>query len=131
MNIEALIQTAKLGRTRKDAQEDTCTVFAAALYDVLTGNGIPCKMVTAVKSGFHSWAHALVEVSGSYYDSMGEFSTNIYRVRAKIHPTVTVDIAYTPDSRIDCYEPEFEEMYKFYVKSLSKATRSLEQTMEI
>lgn len=34
---------------------DACTVFAAALYDVLSLHGIPCKMVTAEKIGLNSW----------------------------------------------------------------------------
>lgn len=119
MNITELILQTKLGRTRRDAQEDTCTVFAAALFDVLTAEGIPCQMVTAVMKG--RWAHALVEVAGRYYDSLGEFSTASYRQRAKIHPTVTVTLDYLPDIRGECYEPEFEEMYLFYVKELKRA----------
>lgn len=120
MDIDTIIRTAKLGRSRKDAQEDTCAVFAAALYDVLSAQGVACKMVAAVKKGVNSWAHAVVEVAGRYYDSMGEFSTDIYRARAKIHSKVTVDIAYQPDFRNDCYEPEFDELHAFYVKMLNK-----------
>lgn len=122
MDIDAIIKAAKLGRTRKDAQEETCSVFAAALYDALSARGITCKLVTAVKSGFGGWAHSLVEVAGRYYDSMGEFSTTIYRARAKIHPTVTLDITYQPDFRIDCYEPEYDELHAFYLQMLNKAT---------
>lgn len=120
MDIEAIIKAAKLGRTRKDAQEDTCAVFAAALYDVLSTQGITCQMVAAVKKGIGSWAHAVVEVGGRYYDSMGEFSTDIYRSRSRIHPKVTVDIAYQPDRREDCYESELDELHAFYVKMLNK-----------
>ena len=121
MDIEEIIKTAKLGRERKGAQEDTCAVFAAALYDVLTEQGVACKMVTVTPRGLLPWAHAVVEVDGRYYDSMGEFSTDIYRARAKIHPTVGVRIEYEPDFRCDCYEPEFDEMHGFYVKMLRKA----------
>ena len=121
MDIASTIIAAKLGRARKEAQEDTCAVFAAALYDVLCSQGIACKMVTAVKHGFGSWAHAIVEVDGRYYDSMGAFSTDIYRTRARIHPSVSLDIAYQPDTREDCYEDEFVGMYDFYVKMLNKA----------
>ncbi|AOJ73358.1 MULTISPECIES: hypothetical protein [Burkholderia] len=121
MDINAIILAAKVGRYRKDAQEDTCAVFAAALYDVLSAQGIPCGMVTAVKKEGHAWAHAVVEVAGRYFDSMGEFSSSIYRARAKIHPTVSVDITFQPDSRIECYEPEFHELHAFYVKALDKA----------
>ena len=121
MDIASIILAAKLGRTRKDAQEDTCTVFAAALYDLLCSRGITCKMVTAVRRGFNSWAHAVVEVDGRYYDSLGEFSTNIYRTRARIHPSVNLDISYQPDEREDCYEEEFVEMYNYYHKMLDNA----------
>ncbi|WP_432263338.1 hypothetical protein [Cupriavidus sp. TMH.W2] len=121
MDINAIIQAAKLGRTRNDAQEDTCAVFAAALYDVLSAHGIPCQMVTAVKREGHAWAHLIVEIAGRYYDSMGEFSTSIYRARARIHPTVSLDIAYQPDVRSDCYESEFDELHAFYVNMLNKA----------
>lgn len=121
MDISAIIGAAKLGRSRKDAQEDTCAVFAAALYDVLSAQAIPCQMATAVKKGLGAWAHAVVEVAGCYYDSMGEFSTGIYRARSKIHPKVTLDISYQPDCRSECYEPEFDELHAFYVKMLNKA----------
>ncbi|ELG7182267.1 TPA: hypothetical protein ACGW3N_000251 [Pseudomonas aeruginosa] len=124
LDIALVIQAAKLGRTRKDAQEDTCSVFAAALYDFLSSRGVPCKMVTAVKNGHGAWAHAVVEVDGRLYDSFGEFSTEIYRARAKIHPSVTVNITYKPDVREECYEPEFEEMYAFYLKMLTKAANA-------
>ena len=79
MDIDAFIKAAKLGRERKDAQVDTCAVFAAALYDVLTAQGLQCQMVTVVPNGLSKWAHAVVEVSGRYYDSLGEFSAGIYR----------------------------------------------------
>ena len=121
MDIAAVIHAAALGRTRKHAQEDTCAVFAAALYDSLAGHGIPSHMVTAVKKGFSPWAHSVVEVDGRYYDSLGEFSTNIYRCRAKIHSTVSLDITYQSDTRADCFESEFDELYAFYVKMLTKA----------
>ena len=121
MDIASLILNAKLGRARKEAQEDVCTVFAAALYDLLQDRGVSCSMVTVVKSGFHGWAHAVVEVDGRYYDSMGEFSESIYRTRAKVHPSVSLDITFKPDVREDCYEEEFVEMHKFFRKMLDKA----------
>nr|WP_011923081.1 hypothetical protein [Pseudomonas fluorescens]CAM96305.1 hypothetical protein pQBR0273 [Pseudomonas fluorescens SBW25] len=121
MDINAIILKAKLGRTRKDAQVDTCSVFAAALYDFLIDRGIPTKMVTAVKQGLGAWAHSVVEVDGQYYDSLGEFSISIYRERARIHPSVNTDIAYVPDSRAECFEEEFIEMYNFYLRMLNKA----------
>jgi hypothetical protein len=39
MDIDTNIRMAKLGRSRNDAQEDTCAVFAAALFDVLSAQG--------------------------------------------------------------------------------------------
>ena len=123
MDINAIIKVAKLGRERKDAQVDTCTVFAAALFDVLVAQGIQCQMACAVNKVGNGWAHSVVKVDGRYYDSMGEFSTVIYRTRAKIHPSVSVTIQYRKDSRIDCYDPEFDELYIFYVKALKKAMR--------
>ena len=121
MDINAIIQAAKLGRSRKEAQVDVCTVFASALYDVLWEQGIPCQMATAVNQQGRAWAHEVVEVAGRYYDSMGEFSADIYRARVKIHPTVTLDIKYQEDVRNECYEPEFDEMHAFFVKALKKA----------
>lgn len=125
MDIAAVIQTAKLGRARKDAQEDTCAVFAAALYDVLSAHGVPCQMVTAIKRGFGGWAHAVVKVDGRHYDSMGEFSADMYRTRAKLHPKVSLVIDYQHDFRDECYEPEFDELHAFYVKMLNKAVSGL------
>lgn len=120
MDIDAIIKAAKLGRERKDAQVGTCTVFAAALYDVLSAQGIQCEMVTVVPKGLGAWAHAVVAVDGRYYDSMGEFSADIYRARAKIHPKVRFEIDYRADTRFECYEPEFDELHAFLVKVLNK-----------
>ena len=125
MDIDTLIKTANLGHETKDAQVDTCTVFAAALYDVLSGQGMHCRMVTAMPTGLRPFAHAVVEVDGKYYDSMGEFSTSIYRTRAKIHPKVALDIEYKEDSRSECYEPEFEDLCLFFTKVLTKALGSV------
>ncbi|MFK3607852.1 hypothetical protein PVE_R2G0535 [Pseudomonas veronii 1YdBTEX2] len=121
LDISAVILKSKLGRTRKDAQVDTCSVFAAALYDFLIDRGIPTKMVTAVKKGLGAWAHAVVEVDGRYFDSLGEFSISTYRDRARIHPSVNIDVSYVPDTRADCFEEEFIEMYNFYLRMLNKA----------
>lgn len=125
MTIHDIIMAAKLGRERKQAQIDTCAVFAAALYDVLTERGIPCSMHT-VSNRWHrnaepDWYHALLRVDGKYYDSLGEFSTEIYRGRNKIHPKVDVFLEFKPDSRPDCYEDDYDELHKFFVKTLRKA----------
>lgn len=124
MNLHKIILDAKLGSARKDAQIDTCAVFAAALYDTLTTRGIVCRMVCAMKARPDAWTHSIVEVADRYYDSMGEFSADIYRARARIHPKVELDIQYQPNSRYDCYQPEFDEMHAFYVKMLNKVLRN-------
>lgn len=126
LNIHEAIRGSKLGRARKDAQVDMCSVFAAALYDVLDAQGVPCRMVTAKPDDtFNAWAHSVVEVDGRYYDSMGEFSTDIYRVRARIHPKVTLGITFTPDERSECFETDLEDLHVFYVKALRKTLSSL------
>lgn len=125
MNIEQIIVSAKLGSARKDAQVDTCTAFAAALYDLLTSQGQCCQLVTAVKHGINGWAHAIVQADGRYYDSMGEFSVEIYRKRARVHPTVQLHIEFVPDSREGCYEEEFEGIYEFYQQMLSKTATKM------
>jgi hypothetical protein len=119
--IDALIKHAKLGRERKYAQVETCSVFAAALYDVLVENGIACTIVTAVQRKPVSWAHSVVQVEGKLFDSMGEFSTDIYRERARIHPSVTLEIEYVSDVRNQCYESDYDELHRFFVKRLSKS----------
>lgn len=129
MDIDALIKAAKLGRERKEAQVGTCAVFAAALYDVLSAREIPCRMVTAVPTARREWAHAVIEVSGRYFDSMGEFSVDIYRARAKIHPKVNFGFDYLADARCECYESEFDELHVFFVKALSaSAAKAAEPT---
>lgn len=126
--IDEIIKNAKLGRERRDAQTETCSVFAAALYDVLSSHGISCKMFTAQKE--KEWAHSIVKVGNRFYDSMGEFSTEIYRKRAKIHPTVKFEISYKSDLRKDCYEQEYDELHAFFVKMLNKSTIALNKKTE-
>lgn len=123
MDLSEIILSAKLGRSRKEAQVDCCGEFAAALFDALETRKIPCSMVTATKasSGRTDWHHAVVEVGGRYYDSMGEFTPDIYRTRAKIHPTVEIDITFRPDDRSCAFEDDMAEMYAFYLEKLSKA----------
>lgn len=119
MDLDTVILAAKLGRARRDAQVDTCAVFAAALYDVLVAHEVPCRLAVATRVGWCGFSHSVIEAGGKYYDSMGEFSTLIYRNRAKIHPDVSLHIEYQPDFR--CYEPDFEELYAFYVEALGKS----------
>lgn len=122
IDIDALIKRAKLGRDRKDAQVDMCSVFATALYDVLKARDINCTLYTAsCNIGIEPrWYHSVVSVYGKKFDSMGEFSAEIYRARAKIHPGVSIKITYTRD-RPDDIDPEEQLLYDFFVKALNKA----------
>lgn len=123
MDIAAVIKAANLGRTRKDAQENACAVFAAALFDVLAKQGIPARLfaVSPAERWFGTWAHALVEVDGRYFDSLGEFSTEIHRARTKIHPKVECVLVFQPDHRDESFEPEFDDLHAFYVEKLQQA----------
>lgn len=123
IDIAGLIKSAKLGGARRDAQKETCAVFAAALYDVLSEEKIPCEMVTVACGVLRrpAWYHAIVEANGQNYDSMGEFSEEIWRKRAKIHPTVSLTFSYLPDTRGDCYEDEFSELHTFFIGKLKQA----------
>ena len=122
-DLDQIIKEAKLGRSRKDAQIDACAVFAAALYDVLESRGISSEMVVVEGgfSNFDAWAHSVVHVDGRYYDSMGEFSESIWRTRSKIHPKVTTNLKFKPDTREEVYEREFDGMHEFFLKMLTKA----------
>ena len=121
MDIEALILQAKLGSARKDAQVDTCTVFAAALHDVLREAGVDCTVATAKMKG--RWAHAVVRVGTRYFDSKGEFSTAIHCVRARIHQSVVphVRIEFSDDAWGPDYDDEFGELHAFFVKAMRKS----------
>lgn len=125
--ISAAILAAKLGRSRKDAQIETCAVFAAALYDALLARGTAACLATAISRGLTPWAHQVVAAEGRYFDSMGEFSGDIYRRRAKLHPRVAVTIEYEADSRLDCFDEEFQELHAFYLRGLERAFLSLDQ----
>jgi len=125
MDVQSIILTAKIGGERKAAQEDTCGPFAAALYDVLTEQGIPASIKTAafivLPGSQASWYHAVVEVDGRYYDSKGEFSHEIVRQRLKTHPKATTRIDFKADDRDSCYEDELDELHQFLVKALRKS----------
>lgn len=128
-DLHSLIMAAKLGRARKDAQVDTCAVFAAALYDVAIGAGMDCQLYTAAfhVGGFREpkWYHSVVAFHGNYYDSQGTFDLDICRRRLKVHPTVRCHLAFQPDTRDGLYEEEFEELYQFYAKALRKSAVSI------
>ncbi|MCS4088577.1 hypothetical protein [Rhizobium sp. BK176] len=129
MDIAELIKSAKIGRERKDAQIDSCSAFAAALYDVLEENGYSPSLVNASYRGAtieRTWHHLVVEVDGTMYDSLGEFSTEIMRARSKIHPTVSYELKYSPEIRDDCYdEDDFGGVYEFLVKEFRKTAKKL------
>lgn len=127
MNVDQIIKIAKLGSERKAAQIDTCTVFAAALFDFLKSQNQPCAMKTAtfylVPGSRPEWHHAVVEHNGRLYDSMGAFSHEAVRARAKIHSKCSSRLDIRDDVRADCYEEEFEELYLFFSKKLRNADK--------
>ena len=130
LDVAELILGAKLGRTRKDAQIDTCTVFAAALYDVLSGAGVACEVWDAAffvePFTMPSCVHAVVSVRGSFFDSMGIFGHEIVRSRSKIHPKVKTRLKMKRDVR--CFdESDYSEMHAFYVKELTKSLKRMVQ----
>lgn len=118
LDIADIIKQAKLGRARKEAQIDCCAVFAAALYDVLTAQGVRCEIFCAKNEGL--WTHSVVNVSGRYFDSMGEFSIDIYRKRARIRPSLDSFIDYVQDVREGVFEADFDEMHAFFVEKLNE-----------
>ena len=123
MTLSEIILSAKLGRSRKDAQVDCCGEFAGALFDALQSRGIVCSMVTASSHflGQADWYHAVVGVGGRYFDSLGEFSEEIYRARARIRPKVTIDIRFRLDARSCAFEDDMAEMHAYYLTALNKA----------
>lgn len=129
MDIAELIKTAAIGSERRHAQNDTCAPFAAALHDVLVENGLTPKLVVAGHLSFSSrntWYHQVVEQDGVFYDSLGEFSTEIIRKRLKIHPSVKFELEFKPDQRDGCYDEEdYAELYMFLVKAFRKAALKL------
>lgn len=133
MDIIELIMQAKIGRERKEAQLETCAAFAAALYDVLEENGFDVRMVTAARTGVSAsmtWYHSVVEVDGRFYDSMGEFSTEIVRKRNRIHPSVGYELSFKPDTRDECFDADdYQALYEFLLKELRKSARKM-QTKE-
>ena len=129
MDIVELIKSAKIGRERKDAQVDSCAAFAAALYDVLSENGFSPSMVTACYRGATSqsnWYHAVVEVDGKMYDSLGEFSTEIMRQRAKVGKNSSYELKYEPEPREDCFDAlDFQGVYDFLLNEFRKTAKKL------
>lgn len=134
MDIVELIKKAKIGSERKDAQVDSCSAFAAALYDVLAENGFSPSMVTACYRGATietTWYHAVVEVNGKMYDSLGEFSTEIVRNRLKVHKSSDFDLRYEPEPRADCYDEfDYQGVYDFLIEQFRKTAKKLKAVEE-
>lgn len=124
LDIDQLIRDAKLGRERKAAQKDTCSIFALALNDALSEAGIECRL-KCVSFYFYpftkpEWYHSVVEVDGTLFDSKGIFSHEIIRTRLKIHPSVQSRIWIEPDDRESLIDPEFDALYEFLKKKMGQ-----------
>lgn len=127
MDIAALIKNAKIGSERKAAQVETCSPFAAALYDVLAESGLPVSLVVVGHRGAtpeRSWYHLVVDHNGTQYDSMGEFSQEIIRKRLKIHKSVDFPLSFEVEPRAGCYEDEHEEVFQFLLEKLRNAVKT-------
>ena len=129
MDILELIKTTKIGSERKAAQTETCAPFAAALHDVLAENGVETNLMVASRKGYRSdrtWYHLVVEQGGRYYDSMGEFGSEILRKRLKIHPTVQFELEFMPESRDGCYEEaDYDVLHEFLLRAFRRAAAKL------
>jgi len=125
IDLGKVILNAKLGSARKDAQEDTCLVFAVALRAVLEKHDVMSSIYTATywigNSSRSEWSHSVIEFNERHYDSMGEFSVDIHRHRSKIHPNVKSRITYELETGIDLIDDEFIDLYAFYIEKLEKS----------
>jgi hypothetical protein len=131
--LAQVIATAKLGRERKAAQQDTCVVFAEALYDTLHHYGIACRLYAAachISSGrTPDWSHAVVKISDVYFDSLGVFNEATVRAHCKIHPKVEFRLDLRQDA--PDYEEEFDELRAFYKAELGKAIGTLARSCSV
>jgi hypothetical protein len=129
MDILELVRTAKIGLERKAAQTETCAPFAAALYDALAENGVETNPAVACRKGYHSdrtWYHLVVEHGGRYYDSLGEFSSEILRKRLKIHPAVQFDLEFKLEPRDGCYEEaDYDALHSFLLHAFRRAVNEM------
>lgn len=129
MDIIELLKTAKIGRERKEAQIDTCAPFAAALYDVLFENGFDVNLFVVAYRGAtvdSTWYHLVVEHDGIYYDSLGEFSTDIMRTRLKVRSSTQYELTFKREPRPGCYEEEdYAVLYDFLLDEFRRAARKL------
>lgn len=125
-DIARIIKEAKLGGARKDAQIDACEPFAAALFDALNAAGIETKVFCAtffiVGSPSPEWAHAIVQVGGVFYDSLGVFNHEVVRARLRIHKNVQTRLQIEPDVR-DFDARDWSEMHAFCLKKIEKSVK--------
>lgn len=129
MDILELIRTAKIGLERKAAQTETCAPFAAALYDALAENGVKATLAVACRKGYRSdrtWYHLVVAHGGRYYDSLGEFSSEILRKRLKIHPSVQFELEFKREPRDGCYEEaDHDALHSFLLHAFRRAVNKM------
>lgn len=115
--VLSVILSANLGPLRKFAQDGNCSEFAAALYDVLTENGIKAECwVAKGDSNFSGWAHCVVRVGYNFYDSTGLVSADAFSMRAK---RPVGKIFFKEDGRY--VSDEFAELHNDYKIKLGNA----------
>lgn len=129
MTLDGIIKQAKLGRARKEAQEDSCAEFAAALYDVLAEFKVPSSLYV-VRLDLYSEPtyHTVVKVKDTYYDSMGVFSEKSLRANLKIHPKVQFKLKFERDKRKGIFDDDTIGMYEFYKEKLVKVFQTLSRS---
>lgn len=133
-NISTLIKESKLGILAKEAQEDACAPFAAALYDVLQEHHINCSLETASYYRFQEktpeWHHSVVNVNGQRFDSKGYFSEETLRKRLKIHQKVIVRVEYKADKRETVLDDDWHKTFRDEChKKMAKYTKKNPQLL--
>lgn len=129
MTLDDIIKQAKLGRARKEAQEDCCAEFAAALYDVLAEFKVPSSLYVVRLDLYSEPAyHTVVKVKDTYYDSMGVFSEKSLRANLKIHPKVQFKLKFKRDKRKGIFDDDMIGMYEFYKEKLVKVFQKLSRS---
>jgi hypothetical protein len=131
IDIVNIIQNAKLGRSRKDAQIDTCSVFAEALLTVLRDAGQKSTLSTATLkiSGRVLCYHSVVTVARVHYDSLGIFNETTLRQRGKYHRDVVLDLTFRRDKPDN--DDEYELLRQFYIKQLKKSLMDLSKSISL
>jgi hypothetical protein len=128
-NLHDIIMNAKIGEMRKDAQIETCTVFAAALGDLLKNRKIEHTYLCVSPKTPHSslmWYHTVIGFAGKMFDSYGLFNADILKKRQKLK--IDLDLLVKNDVREDVDE-EFSKLYIFFVKKLEKSFAEFEKTI--